>query len=103
MGKADFEGWITKNNVLCSDGAIIRENAFAHCDRQTVPLVYNHDHNTIDSVLGYCELENRPEGVYGRAFLNDTDSGLVAKKIVQHGDVRGLSVYANGLVRKGNL
>ena len=102
MGKADFEGWITKNNVLCSDGAIIRENAFAHCDRQTVPLVYNHDHNTIDNVLGYCELENRPEGVYGRAFLNDTDSGLVAKKIVQHGDVRGLSVYANGLVRKGN-
>lgn len=101
MGKADFEGWITKNNVLCSDGAIIRENAFAHCDRQTVPLVYNHDHNTIDNVLGYCELENRPEGVYGRAFLNDTESGVIAKKIVQHGDVKGLSVYANGLVRKG--
>lgn len=102
MAKANFEGWITKNNVRCSDGVIIRENAFAHCDRKTVPLVYNHDHNTLDNILGYCELENHPEGVYGRAYFNDTESGELAKKIVQHGDVQGLSVYANGLVRRGD-
>ena len=102
MTKANFEGWITKNNVRCSDGVIIRENAFAHCDRKTVPLVYNHDHDTLDNILGYCELENHPEGVYGRAYFNDTESGELAKKIVQHGDVTGLSVYANGLVRRGD-
>lgn len=102
MAEANFEGWITKNNIRCSDGAIIRENAFAHCDRKTVPLVYNHDHNTLDNILGYCELENHPEGVYGRAYFNDTESGELAKKIVQHGDVKGLSVYANGLIRRGD-
>ena len=99
---ADFEGWVTRNDVVCGDGLIIRENAFAHNDRQTVPLVYNHDHNSIDNVLGYCELENRREGVWGRAFLNDTESGEIAKKIVKHGDVGAFSVYAGGIKKKGN-
>lgn len=102
MGKCDFEGWVTRNDVVCGDGLIIRENAFAHNDRQTVPLVYNHDHNSIDNVLGYCELENRREGVWGRAFLNDTESGNIAKKIVQHGDVGAFSVYAGSIKKKGN-
>lgn len=99
---ADFEGWVTKNNVVCGDGLVIKENAFAHNDRQTVPLVYNHDHNSIDNVLGYCELENRREGVWGRAFLNDTESGEIAKKIVKHGDVKAFSIYANSLKKDGN-
>ena len=99
---ADFEGWVTRNDVVCGDGLIIRENAFVHNDRQTVPLVYNHDHNSIDNVLGYCELENRREGVWGRAFLNDTESGEIAKKIVKHGDVGAFSVYAGGIKKKGN-
>jgi len=100
--RADFEGWVTKNNVVCGDGLIIKENAFAHNDRQTVPLVYNHDHNSIDNVLGYCELENRREGVWGRAYLNDTESGEIAKKIIQHGDVKAFSIYANSLKKNGN-
>ena len=99
---ADFEGWVTKNNVVCGDGLVIKENAFAHNDRQTVPLVYNHDHNSIDNVLGYCELENRREGVWGRAYLNDTESGEIAKKIVKHGDVKAFSIYANSLKKDGN-
>ena len=102
MAKADFEGWVTKNNVVCGDGLVIKENAFAHNDRQTVPLVYNHDHNSIDNVLGFCELENRREGVWGRAYLNDTESGEIAKKIVQHGDVKAFSIYANALKKQGN-
>ena len=65
MAKADFEGWITRNNVRCSDGVVIQQNAFAHCDRMTVPLVYNHSHDNLENVLGKCKLENRPEGVYG--------------------------------------
>lgn len=102
MARFDFEGWVTKNNIRCSDGAVIRENAFAHCDRTTVPLVYNHDHDRLDNIIGKCTLENRPEGVYGYALFNDTESGEIAKKIVQHGDATGLSVYANGLTRKGD-
>lgn len=100
--KADFEGWVTRNNVVCGDGLVIKENAFAHNDRQTVPLVYNHDHNSIDNVLGYCELENRRDGVWGRAYLNDTESGEIAKKIVKHGDVKAFSIYANALKKNGN-
>jgi hypothetical protein len=99
---ADFEGWVTKNNVVCGDGLIIKENAFAHNDRQTVPLVYNHNHDNIDNVLGYCELENRREGVWGRAYLNDTESGEIAKKIIKHGDVKAFSIYANALKKNGN-
>ncbi|MBP5703915.1 MAG: HK97 family phage prohead protease [Paludibacteraceae bacterium] len=102
MAKADFEGWVTKNNVTCGDGLVIKENAFAHNDRQTVPLVYNHNHDSIDNVLGYCELENRREGVWGRAYLNDTESGEIAKKIVKHGDVKAFSIYANSLKKDGN-
>lgn len=101
MGKFDFEGWITKNNIRCSDGAIIQQNAFAHCDRMTVPLVYNHDHDSLENVLGHCRLENRPEGVYGYASLNNTEAGELARKLIQHGDVMGLSVYANGIRRNG--
>ena len=103
MGKYNFEGWITKNNIRCSDGAVIKQNAFAHCDRTTVPLVYNHDHNTLDNVLGHCLLENRPEGVYGYASLNlDTEQGKLANALIKHGDVMGLSVYANGIRRNGS-
>ena len=103
MGKYNFEGWITKNNIRCSDGAVIKQNAFAHCDRTTVPLVYNHDHNTLDNVLGHCLLENRPEGVYGYASLNlETEQGKLANALIKHGDVMGLSVYANGIRRNGS-
>lgn len=93
----DFAGWVTKNNVRCSDGRTIRQNAFAHMDGKKVPLVYNHDHHDIENVLGHVLLENRPQGVYGYAKTNDTDNGRNAKIMVHSGDLVSFSIYANNL------
>ena len=93
----DFAGWVTKNNVKCSDGRTIRQNAFAHMDGKTVPLVYNHNHNDIENVLGNVLLENRKEGVYGYAKTNGTGRGIAAKECVQHGDIVSFSIFANAL------
>ena len=93
----DFAGWVTKNNIRCSDGRTIRQNAFAHMDGKTVPLVYNHNHSDIDNVLGHVLLENRKEGVYGYAKTNGTDRGIAAKEIVHSGDIVSFSIYANNL------
>ena len=93
----DFAGWVTKNNVKCSDGRTIRQNAFAHMDGKTVPLVYNHNHSDIENVLGNVLLENRKEGVYGYAKTNGTGRGTAAKECVQHGDIVSFSIYANHL------
>lgn len=96
----DFAGWVTKNNVKCSDGRTIRQNAFAHMDGKRVSLVYNHDHSNIDSVLGYVDLENRPEGVYGYAKTANTDDGRTAKELVHSGSLVSFSIYANNLTEK---
>ena len=101
MGKFDFSGWATKNDLLCGDGRIIRRNAFIDCDGQTVPLVWNHQHNDPDNVLGHALLENRNDGVYAYCTFNDTESGQMAKSLVKHGDVRSLSIYANKLKQVG--
>ena len=93
----DFAGWVTKNDVKCSDGRTIRQNAFAHMDGKTVPLVYNHNHSDIENVLGNVLLENRKEGVYGYAKTNGTGRGTAAKECVQHGDIVSFSIYANHL------
>ena len=93
----DFAGWVTKNNVRCSDGRTIRQNAFAHMDGQRVPMVYNHDHHDIENVLGYVDLENRPEGVYGYAKTADTDYGVTANQLVHSGALVSFSIYANNL------
>ena len=98
----DFAGWVTKNDVKCSDGRTIRQNAFAHMDGKTVPLVYNHNHNDIENVLGNVLLENRKEGVYGYAKTNGTDRGLAAKECVQHGDIVSFSIFANRLRETSN-
>ena len=98
----DFAGWVTKNNVRCSDGRTIRQNAFAHMDGKRVSLVYNHNHDDIDNVLGYVDLENRPEGVYGYAKTADTDMGNTAKKLVHSGALVSFSIYANNLTEKQN-
>ena len=97
----DFSGWATKANLLCSDGRIIRQNAFEECDGMKVPLVWNHQHNNPDEVLGHALLENRDEGVYAYCSFNDTDAGQNAKLLVQHGDVNQLSIYANKLKQQG--
>ena len=96
----DFGGWATKANLLCSDGRVIMPDAFAHNDGQRVPLVWNHQHSDPDHILGYADLENRPEGVYAHCKFNETDTGNVAKQLVQHGDIVSLSIYANGLTEK---
>lgn len=99
--KYDFSGWATRNNLKCSDGRTITKNAFAHNDGQTVPLVWNHEHNDPHNVLGHALLENRDEGVYAYCTFNDTESGQAAKQLVQHGDVSSLSIYANKLKQQG--
>ena len=97
----DFCGWATKNNVRCTDGRTIMHNAFADNDGATVPLVWNHKHDSPYNVLGHAKLENRDEGVYAYCKFNDTDQGQNAKLLVRHGDVNALSIYANGLKQDG--
>lgn len=97
MDKFDFSGWATKANLKCSDGRVIMKDAFKQNDGQTVPLVWNHQHNDPNEVLGHALLENRDEGVYAYCTFNDTESGKTAKLLVQHGDIASLSIYANQL------
>ena len=99
--KYDFSGWATKNDLRCSDGRIIRRDAFKDNDGQTVPLVWNHDHNDPMNVLGHALLENRNEGVYAYCTFNDTAAGNNARELVKHGDVVALSIYANKLKQYG--
>lgn len=101
MEKYDFEGWATKNDVVCSDGRIIRKDAFKHNDGGKVPLVWNHRHGETFDVLGHAMLENREEGVWARCKFNDTESGKNAKICVEHGDITQLSIYANQLKQQG--
>lgn len=98
----DCSGWATKANMLCADGRVIMKNAFKECDGEIVPLVWNHQHNSVDEVLGHALLENRDEGVYAYATFNDTDAGQTAKLLVQHGDVNRFSIYANRLKQQGS-
>lgn len=102
MEKYDFSGWATRNDLKCSDGRVIRKDAFKHCDGQQVPLVWGHQHNDPNNVLGHGLLENREEGVYVYGKFNDTESGKTAKELVEHGDVKALSIYANQLKQKGS-
>lgn len=97
----DFSGWATRNDIPCSDGRTIRKDAFAHNDGQTVPLVWNHQHNDPTNVLGHALLENREEGVYARCSFNETELAKNAKEQVKHGDITALSIYANQLKQKG--
>lgn len=98
----DFAGWATRANLLCSDGRVIRKNAFEHCDGVQVPLCWNHAHNKPEEVLGHALLENREEGVYAYCTFNDTDAAQNAKLLVQHGDINQLSIYANKLKQQGS-
>ena len=100
--KYDFSGWATRNDLVCADGRTIRRDAFKHCDGMSVPIVWNHQHDDVDNILGHAILENRKDGVYAYCFLNETESGKKAKEIVQHGDVHMLSIYANGLKQMSN-
>ena len=101
MERFDFSGWATRNNLKCSDGRTIRKDAFKDNNGQKVPLVWNHQHNEPFNVLGHALLENREEGVYAYCAFNDTEAGQNAKRLVEHGDVSALSIYANQLKQHG--
>lgn len=97
----DFSGWATVNDLKCSDGRIIRRDAFKDCDGDVVPLVWNHQHNDVKNILGHALLKNRDKGVYSYCTFNDTESGRKAKEIVANGDISSLSIYANQLKHNG--
>ena len=99
--KYDFSGWATRNDIKCSDGRIIKKDAFKHYDGKTVPMVWNHQHNDPNNILGHALLENRNEGVYAYCTFNDTEYGKQAKALVEHGDIDSLSIYANQLKQQG--
>ena len=100
--KWDFSGWATRNDLHCSDGRTIRRDAFKDSDGKTVPIFWNHQHGSVDNVLGHGLLENRPEGVYFYGAFNDDEEGVKARKRVQHGDIRSLSIMANQLKQVGS-
>jgi len=102
MQKCDFGGWATRHDLLCADGRTIRKDAFKNDHGLTVPLLWNHDHAKSEAVLGHALLESRDEGVYAYCTFNDTKDGQRVKKLVEHGDVRSLSIYANKLKQVGN-
>ena len=99
--KWDFSGWATRNDLHCSDGRTIRKDAFKDCDGKIVPIFWNHQHDSVDNVLGHGMLENRDEGVYFYGAFNEDEEGQKAKKRVQHGDIRSLSIMANQLKQVG--
>lgn len=101
MVNCDFSGWATRNDLLCGDGRVIKKDAFKNNDGKTVSLVWNHEHNDPNAVLGHAILENRDEGVYAYGFFNDSENGQLAKKLVSHGDVSSLSIWANKLKQNG--
>ena len=99
----DCSGWATKANTKCYDGMTIAEDAFKDCSGKTVPLVYNHDHSSLDNVIGHALLENRKGGVYAYAKFNDTHTGQTARKCVENGDLNAFSIWANGLQKAGQV
>jgi len=99
--KYDFSGWATKVDLKCSDGRTIRKGAFKHCDGMRVPLVWQHQHNDPENVLGYADLEYHNEGVRANCLFNGSPKGQHGKLLVQHGDIAALSIYANGLEQRG--
>ena len=98
----DFKGWATKSNILVSDGVIIHSDAFAKNDNTEVPLVWNHQRNSPENILGHVVLTQYPEGTYAHGFFNDTEAANAAKVALEHGDISAMSIGANHIKRQGN-
>ena len=99
----DFCGWATVNDVKCSDGRTIRQNAFADNDGEEVPLVWQHLHNDPENILGHARLENHPAGVYCYAWFNNNPKAQAAKEAARNGDIKALSIFANQLVQPSSI
>ena len=100
--KFDFSGWATKNDLECSDGRVIKKDAFAECDGLVVPLVWGHQYSGPENILGHALLKNKADGVFAYGTFNDTENGQLAKELVKHGDIKALSIFANKLKQVGN-
>ena len=99
--KPSFHGWATKTGIKCTDGRTIMENAFADQDGATVPLVWQHMHDDPEYVLGHAVLHNKKGGVYADCYLNDSPKAQSVKPLVENGDIKSLSIYANQLKQNG--
>lgn len=100
--KWDFDGWATKNDILCTDGRTIKDGAFAAQNGVRVPLVYQHDHGNPESVLGHCDLEYVPgKGMYAYGSFNNNPKSQEVKELVRHGDLNSMSIWANELKQNG--
>ena len=98
----DISGWATMCNIKCTDGRVIRPNAFIDNDGEEVPMVYQHCHTDPENILGHALLENRDKGVYCYCWFNKNDKAQAAKNAVANGDIKQFSIYANQLVQKGS-
>lgn len=98
----DFAGYVTKNDILCSDGVTIKQNAFMKSHGAKVPLVWNHDYNSPNNVLGHVILQQTDLGTYGYGYFNDTEEAQNAKEMVRHGDIASMSIGARKIQRQGN-
>lgn len=101
--KSDFSGYATRAGVKCADGRVIEPQAFVHNDGDTVPLVWQHGHNSPSNILGHAVLELKDDGVYAYGFFNESEKAMDAKESVRHGDIRRMSIYANNLRETDNL
>lgn len=99
--KYDFSGYATRANRKCTDGRTIMRDAFKHQDGSVVPLVWQHLHDDPENVLGHAMLENREDGVYAYASFNSNPKAQYAKELVEHGDIKALSIFANQLKQNG--
>lgn len=100
--KWDFAGWVTKNDIRCSDGVVIKQGAFLENDHKTVPLVWQHDYSSPSNVLGNISLENKQDGVYGYGKFNNSEDANTARELIHHGDINSMSIGARGIQRRGN-
>ena len=98
----DFAGYVTKNDLLCADGVVIKQSAFTQQDGQQVPLVWEHVHNDPTNVLGHMILHSVPKGVYGYGYFNNTPEAKHAKELLEHGDIGSMSIAANKIKRNGS-
>lgn len=97
----DFAGWVTKNDIRCTDGVVIKHDAFKDNDQKKVPLVWNHNHSEPANVLGHVILHNQDKGVYGYGYLNNSEEAKHAKEMIQHGDISAMSIGANKIQKQG--
>lgn len=101
--KPDVSGWATRYNVTCADGLTLAPGAFARNDGGQVPVVFQHNHQSISNVLGHALVKDMPEGVRADIFFDDTPEGRSARTKVEHGTLNSLSVFATGVEKNGTV